>query len=310
MKKFAGSSNKAARPALVVGTLAAASLVAAVCVGSAAAAKAPATSARTPAVQLAAAKTKTKTTPAPPSGAPSFAPAASGTIATILGQDLEVQGSSGQTTVELTAKTTITATVAVSLKDITPGTCISATGTKGADGKVDATLITVSQAVKGSCLERGGFGGGGGGGFGSRGGSSPTRTTGTVPARFRTAGNVAGAFGKVTSVSGSTIKIQGISFAGFGGRPSGTSSSRPTTAPKTGPVTVGISSKTKYSKTARISSGALKVGECATAIGSTNDIGVVTATRLTITQPVGGSCSTGFGFRGGFGPGSSAGAAS
>ncbi|MGA3220688.1 MAG: hypothetical protein ABSE77_16670 [Acidimicrobiales bacterium] len=305
MKKFAGSFNRAARPALVVSTLAAVSLVAAAWGGSPAAAKAPATANSPTAVESVAAKTKT--TPAPAPGPSSFAPAASGTIATILGQDLEVQGTSGQTTVELTAKTTITATVAVSLKDITAGTCISATGTKGKDGTVDATLVTVSQPVKGSCLERGGFGGGGG--FGSRGGSggsSPTRTSGTVPARFKTPANVAGAFGKVTSVSGSTIKIQGISFAGFGGRPSGTSTSRPTTTPKTSSQTVVVSSKTTYSKTERITSGALKVGECATAIGSTNDIGVVTATRLTITQPVGGSCSTGFGFRGG----SSAGAPS
>ncbi len=293
MKKLAGSFNRASRPALVVGTLAAASLLAA------AWGVPPAAATGTKAVGSVAAKAQA--TPAP---APSFAPAASGTIATILGQDLEVQGTSGQTTVELTAKTTITATVAVSLKDITAGACISATGTKGKDGTVDATLISVSQPVKGSCLERGGFGGGGGGfAFrGGSGGSSPTRTSGTVPARFKAPTNVAGAFGKVTSVSGSTIKIQGTSFAAFGGRPSGTS--RPSTPPKTGPLTVDISSKTKYSKTARINSGALKVGECATAIGSTNDIGVVTATRLTITQPVGGSCSTGFGFRGG--PGASA----
>ena len=211
-----------------------------------------------------------------------------------------MQGTSGQTTVELTAKTTITATVAVSLKDITAGACISATGTKGKDGTVDATLISVSQPVKGSCLERGGFGGGGGGfAFrGGSGGSSPTRTSGTVPARFKAPTNVAGAFGKVTSVSGSTIKIQGEPRFRRFWRPALGHLAGPSTPPKTGPLTVDISSKTKYSKTARINSAALKVGECATAIGSTNDIGVVTATRLTITQPVGGSCSTGFGFRG------------
>ena len=126
----------------MVGTLAAASLLAA------AWGVPPAAATGTKAVGSVAAKAQA--TPAP---APSFAPAASGTIATILGQDLEVQGTSGQTTVELTAKTTITATVAVSLKDITAGACISATGTKGKDGTVDATLISVSQPVKGSCLD-------------------------------------------------------------------------------------------------------------------------------------------------------------
>ncbi len=102
MKKLAGSFNRASRPALVVGTLAAASLLAA------AWGVPPAAATGTKAVGSVAAKAQA--TPAP---APSFAPAASGTIATILGQDLEVQGTSGQTTVELTAKTTITATVAV-----------------------------------------------------------------------------------------------------------------------------------------------------------------------------------------------------
>jgi hypothetical protein len=278
MDKTVRLLNHALRPALLVGTLVAVSLMAS---GPLAAAS------------------KTKTTTAP-TVAPSFAPAASGTIASIFGQDLEVQGTSGQTTVDLTAKTAITATVPLALRDVTVGTCISATGTKGAGGKVDATVVTITAAVKGSCLERGGFGAGGGAGFrGGSGGGSP-RTTGTVPARSTTA-NVAGAFGKVTKVSGSTITVEGISFAGFGGRPpSGTSKSKPTT-PKASPQTVVVSSKTRYSKTEKVTAGALKVGECATAFGSTNDIGVVNATRLTVTQPVDGSCTTGFGFRGGSG---------
>jgi hypothetical protein len=46
------------------------------------------------------------------------------------------------------------------------------------------------------------------------------------------------------------------------------------------------------------------VGECATAIGSTNSIGVVTARVLTITQPTSTGCTAGFGgFGGGFGRG-------
>ena len=89
----------------------------------------------------------------------------------------------------------------LALRDVKVGTCISASGTKGSGGKVDATLVTITAAVKGSCLERGGFGGGGGGaGFGGGPGGGAPRTTGTVPARFRTI-NVAGAFGKVTKVA-------------------------------------------------------------------------------------------------------------
>ena len=162
-------------------------------------------------------------------------------------------------------------------------------------GTSDPEIVTVTAAVKGSCVERGGPGGGGG--FrGSPGGGFP-RTTGTVPARFRTT-NVFGAFGKVTKVSGSTITVEGISFAGFGGRPA-TGTAKPTKTPKASPQSVVVSSKTSYSKTEKVTAGALKVGECASAFGSTNDIGVVSATRLTVTQPVDGSCTSGFGFRGG-----------
>jgi hypothetical protein len=307
---------------LAIGTVLAVSLVAAACGGGSSAAKAPAKTTATTAARTAssapgttaaapgttaAATGRTATSGAGaggPGGATAFAPAASGTIASILGQDLEVQGTSGQTTVELTAKTVITASVALKLRDITPGTCISATGTKGTGGKVDATVVTVSAAVNGKCLERAGFGRGAGGGGG--GGGFPTRT-GTVPARFRVPTNVAGAFGKVTAVSGSTITVQGLSFAFGAGGGSGAPAPRATTTPKTSTQVVVVSSKTTYSKSERVKAGALKVGECATAIGSTNDIGVVTATRLSVTQPIGGSCTTGFGFRGGFGGGAGAG---
>jgi hypothetical protein len=329
MNKSVGPSQGARRPALVVGTLVAVSLVVAACGGTSPAA------AKTTAATTSTTATTTSTTAASPAAvsvsttvptatpgartgrtgaATSFAPAASGTIASILGQSLEVQGANGQTTVNLTAKTAITATVAVALKEITKGTCISATGTKGTGGKVDATLITIEPSVKGACTGRGGFGGGGGI-RGGPGGAFPGRPTGSVPTtRSRAPTNVAGAFGKVLSLSGQTITIQGISFAGFGGRPT-TGTSRPTrtTTPKTSRETVVVSSKTKYSKTERVTYHALKVGECATAFGGTNDIGVVTATRLTVTQPTGGSCTAGSGFgRGGFGgaAGAAAGATS
>jgi hypothetical protein len=272
MNKIARPLKMARRPAFAVGTVLAVSLVAAASGGGASAAPAP---------------------------APSFAPAASGTIASIFGQSLEVQGTQGQTTVNLTAKTVITATVPLALKDVVKGACISASGTKGTGGKVDATLVTIEPSVKGNCTV-------GGGGFrGAPGGAFPGRTSGTVPSRFRAPTNTAEAFGKVTSVSGSKIVVQGISVAGFGRPAKSTPVPVRRTLPKPGPVTVIVSSKTRYQKTERVNSSALKVGECATAIGSTNNIGVVTATRLTVTQPTDGSCTTGFGGFGGFGRGAS-----
>ena len=245
--------NHAFRPTLVVGTLLAVSLVAS-------------------APLVAASKTKTTAPATPPPGAPSFTPAASGDIASILGQDLEVQGTSGQTTVELTAKTAITATVALSLRDVTVGTCISATGTKASGARSTPPSSPSPLRSRAAALS----GAGSGPAAVPASGAAPAdfpRTTGTVPARFRTT-NVAGVFGKVTKVSGSTISVEGIGFAGFGGRPA-PGPAKPTTTPKAGPQTVVVSSKTRYSKTEKVSAGALKVGECATAFGSTNDIGVV-----------------------------------
>lgn len=313
MNKIAGPLKTAHRAALVIGTLVAVALVAAACGGGASPAAAKTSAPSTTAAAATGTTATTKATTATsdggtgrPGGADGFAPAASGTIASILGQSLEVQGTSGQTTVDLTAKTAITATVSVGLSAVKTGTCISASGTKGTGGKVDATLITIEPSVNGSCTERGGSPGGG---LRGEPGRSFPRTSGSVPStRLTVPTNVAGAFGKVTAVSGSTITIQGISFAGFGQPTASTSVPTTTTVPKTSPETVIVSSKTKYSKTQRVTSHALKVGECATAIGTTNDIGVVTAARLTVTQPTAGSCSTGFGgFRGGFGGGNGAG---
>jgi hypothetical protein len=78
---------------------------------------------------------------------------------------------------------------------------------------------------------------------------------------------------------------------------------------------VVVSSATKYTKTGKATIAAVKVGECATAFGPANDIGAVTATRLTVSPATAAGCSAfgaggggffrgggGFG-RGGFGGG-------
>jgi hypothetical protein len=62
-----------------------------------------------------------------------------------------------------------------------------------------------------------------------------------------------------------------------------------------------VSSATKYLKTGKATASQLTVGECATAIGSTNSIGVVTARALTVTQPTSTGCTAGFGGFGGGG---------
>jgi hypothetical protein len=256
---------------------------------------------------------------APPSGAAAAAPAATGTIASITGNTLEVQNTEtqSQTTVNLTAKTRITATLSAKLSAIKAGSCITASGSKAKAGGVDATTVVIQPAVKGKCATfgggRGGFGGGGfpGGGGGSR--TPPTTSKGSTPTTrpgFKRPTNVATVLGQVTSVSGSTITVHGFSFAFGGTRPTGRTSSttRPAkrSAPKETTVKVTVTGKTKYSKTETVKVRSLKVGECATAFGKTNSIGAVAATRLTVTQPTATGCVTftGFGGGGGFGRGS------
>ena len=240
----------------------------------------------------------------PPPGVAAFAPAASGSIVLVSGDTLEVRNTaSGQTTVDVSSRTAITATVEVALSQIKPGTCISASGTKNAAGGVKATSVSIEASANGQCGQRGaGFArastpsGTVPGGF--RRGSFPGRTPGTVPASLA---NAADAIGNVISVSGSTITLKGFMFS-LGQFATRTSSSTTTTTrpAATKPVTVTVSSSTKYLKTQKGTPGSLKVGECATAYGSTNDIGVVAATRLTVSPATASGCSA---FTGGFGGG-------
>ena len=105
-----------------------------------------------------------------PGAGPRNRPGASGTIAAITGTSLEVQGTSGQTTVSYTSTTTFEQTEAATAADVTVGSCISAFGkpTTASSSKtpvigapVTATTVSISQPVSGSCST--GFGGGAGG---------------------------------------------------------------------------------------------------------------------------------------------------
>jgi hypothetical protein len=75
-------------------------------------------------------------------------------------------------------------------------------------------------------------------------------------------------------------------------------------------ITVTVSGLTTYSKTEMAKASSLRIGECATAYGSTNDIGTLTAARLTVTQATGIGCPAfgGFGPAGEFSVGGSTGA--
>jgi len=243
----------------------------------------------------------TKTTTSKATQPAASAPAASGTIASVSGDTLEVQNpESGQTTVTISSKTTITATVSVTLKAVASGTCLTATGTKTKSGALDATTVTLTSAAGGGCSRRTGFGGGGT----ARVFRAPSSGSSSAKSRptFKVAANAATAFGEVSSVSGSTIALKGtiFSLSSAFGKSSGSKAKGQTSAPKATKVSVVVSSKTKYLRTGLGSASSLKVGDCATAFGPTNDIGAVAATRLSVSPATSSGCVVGFG---GFGHG-------
>ncbi len=84
-------------------------------------------------------------------------------------------------------------------------------------------------------------------------------------------------FGPVVSVSGSTFTI--------------TTSLSPSGKSK---ISAGSATITEQAAAPKSS---LKVGACVMASGARNSKGVVTATRISISQPVKGSCTNGFGAR-------------
>jgi Domain of unknown function (DUF5666) len=322
------STAKAGRLVYGAAALAGVTLLVSACGGGPA--KSAAAPTTTTTAKKAAPVAQTNTTPASTNA---FGPAATGKIASITGPVLEVQGSSGQTTVKVTSKTSMSGTVTAAMGDIAVGACLSVQGTKAAGGGVDATSVEITSATNGNCF--GGFGGAGGsfpggrtrgtgstpdgGGFPPGGGtggrtsrSFPGRTGVSLPANFATA------TGKVTAISGSKLTVDAVQFARPAATATGTSTT--TTAPgaagrhfafKTTPETVALSTKTKYTKEEKMTLSSLKVGECATAFGTTNDIGAVTATRLTVSPGSSGDCTVtfrfggpgGFGGRGGAGGG-------
>ena len=101
--------------------------------------------------------------------------------------------------------------------------------------------------------------------------------------------------------------INGISSSGFGGARSGTQTSTPPTSIKTTTVKIGLQGSTTYTETQSTAASSLAVGDCVSAVGSTDSTGAVTARTVRITSTGGQTCSSGFGgFAGGGAGGGSA----
>jgi len=205
--------------------------------------------------------------------------AAFGQLVQINGSTLILSGTTGDSTVTYATTTTMTQTSTGTLANITPGVCISATGTKDAAGMLTASTVLLSAPVKGSCATTG-FGGGGGS-FSPRPGATP-RPSFSPPAG---AAGLTAARGLVKSVTGTSVTLTG------------------TTGITT---TINVPTTVKVTTSTVIQAAALQTGECVTALGPKNSSGTVAARSLTITPAGANGCTAGFGgggFGGGFGGG-------
>ncbi|MGZ4597471.1 MAG: DUF5666 domain-containing protein [Actinomycetes bacterium] len=246
-------------------------------------------------------------------------PGASGLLAALDGRTLQVQSQqTGQVAVTYTDSTTFAKTVGVARSAVTVGSCVIVRSTSGTAtaGAVTAAVVSVSKPVKGSCNGRGaGFGGGPGGGVGggpggARPSGAPTRLPSGAPSGLPSGAARPGAVGgrptvgKVTAVSGSSFTVAAVEI-----RPPGiVASGMPSTSatPSTSPVRVTTAPATTYTSTVAATARDLEVGQCVQAVGTTDDTGSVTATRISTEPAVDGECGGGFG--GGFGRATSTGA--
>lgn len=246
-------------------------------------------------------------------------PAASGRIAEIDGNTLQVQNdTTGQVAVAVTDKTTYTQTEATTLASVRVGSCVSAisavsdSGSSTAPGDSPPTTITadtvvVSSATDGSCTR------------GFAGSAGPRGSFTGVPSRFRQSGaptgrpsgapgqlpRTAAVNGLVTAVSGSTITVRAERRAlpsGSTATPTATPTPTATATATASTVTVLVTASTKYTETVAATKAALKVGLCLTAEGSTGSDGTVTASRIALSAPSATGCTVTFG-RGRFGAG-------
>ncbi|MDA8396431.1 MAG: DUF5666 domain-containing protein [Actinomycetota bacterium] len=195
-------------------------------------------------------------------------PAATGTVAAVASSSMQVQGTAtGETTVDWTSTTKFTKTTHVAATTLAAGTCVSVFEIPATQGSA-ATRTVISQISSGAPCSRPAF---------------PTGGRRNRP-------NFKRYVGRVVSVSATSLTLNAIT-------------STSSTATKS--VTVPITSSTTVSGRAIAASSDLAVGSCVTVQGTTSSIGVVTATKVAISAPVNGTCSTfarGFG-GGGFGGG-------
>ena len=205
----------------------------------------------------------------------------SGPVTTVKGSTFTVKTTlspTGSSKVTVGSKATVIEQQAGTQADLRKGMCVTAMGTK-TKSTVAAQRVSLRPAVKGSCST--GFRRGGG--SGTRPPGSGTRPPGSGGGSgggsgFSPPANFGFAFGQITGVKGSTLTVKGFN----------------------GTTTVTVSGKTAITKTVEVGPSAIAVKMCAFVNGTSTNKGVtVTASNVSLSKPVSGSCT--FGFRRGGG---------
>lgn len=214
-------------------------------------------------------------------------PGAFGTIAAVAGRTLQVQNQmTGQVAVSYTGTTAISAEVKTTLAGVHVGSCVvvtsDASSSAGA-GPVTASAVRITPKTNGSCGLRGPDGGPSGRPSWAPSGRPTGLPSGGPSDGVRRVGF--GALGEVTAV-----RQDGFTIAAT--RPSSDGAS-----PTTTDVSVSVTGATTYTTTQKATPASLKVGRCVQASGKADDTGAVTATSMTVSDPVDGQCA-GFMMRG------------
>jgi hypothetical protein len=207
-------------------------------------------------------------------------PGASGTVAAVSGSTAQVQNDqSGQVAVSWTKDTTFTQQVDATLADVTVGSCVMVTT---ADDDTAETVRITAASDDGSCGMGGGMGGMPGGGERPEGMPTdmPTDMPSTMPSGA--ADGMRGGFGTVGEVTA-------VSASGFT-----VSATQPGSDSATD-VSVTVGGDTTYTTQAKAQASAVTVGSCVTARGDSDDTGAVTASTISVSEPVDGQCTSGFG---------------
>ena len=232
-------------------------------------------------------------------------PGVSGLIAAVDGSTMQVQTQSKQTAVTWTPATVFARLTTGTLADVTTGSCVTArTDAPGPDatavgGPVAAVSVSVSPAAAAGAAGCFAGDGRGPGGLPTGAPGSPSRPTGDGPRGTDGPGpggpGVRGSVvvGVVTAVGGQGFTVEGRHIGGFATPGAGAS-------PTTASIEVTTSPQTPVTVTRAAAGADVRVGGCATAQGTADPTGAITATRIVLSAAVQGACAGGG--SGGFGP--------